>query len=379
MLPGSNFNQIKFFKLCTDSDLIDGKQITTGLNTNPIKYNPDDNMGPSGGFEIVELGKLYEVLDPSKGHKFYREVTVPTDANLIKLSSSYLIDKCILADLESIVLDNWFSPMDLVEQIHANPALIAYIKNQTPELAIVSVLQSGLLLKYIHPSCQTREVCLIGLEENGLSLEFVNNPIPEYYMIAVRSNGWALKFVPEEARTNELCLEAVKDNGLALEYVINQTQDICTQALKEDGIALEFVKEQTEELCKLAVSDNGEALEFVKNPTEEICRLALGSDGLALRFIEEKNQTVELVRLAQGNNPRASEYIKIKPEHIVHNYIDPESGEDLLGAIYDLQKQILTSKSFSSDNKQEKEENLENPENPETPNELDSLKAVNNL
>lgn len=71
------------------------------------------------------------------------------------------------------------------------------------------------LLQYMHN--QTEEICLRGVEQNGMSLK------------------------DAKYQNDEICLAAVKNNGLALQYVKNQTKEICFAAVDEDIKSLMYI------------------------------------------------------------------------------------------------------------------------------------------
>lgn len=81
-------------------------------------------------------------------------------------------------------------------------------KNQTEEMCLKAVQQSGCALQYIEE--QTPELCLTAVKQFGGSLQYVQHKTPEICAVAVKQYENALEYVPEELQTPEMCLEAVK-------------------------------------------------------------------------------------------------------------------------------------------------------------------------
>ena len=148
-------------------------------------------------------------------------------------------------------------------------------------------------LKYIPD--QTEELCLVAVNESGFALRYVKDKTYEICLAAVKKNGYALKYIDDQ--TEELCLEAVKNNGYSLQFVKNQTDEICLEAILNDEQALfnelrETMKKFDEEVTSLSQSSScaGGGMQVLpegmvqQNNCSQICQLP---------SLEEEAQTPE--------------------------------------------------------------------------------------
>jgi len=190
---GEEFNERiknkKLVKLTTESEIHNNFQFSTGLNIDPIPFNPKKECLP-GGFYFCDYDKFNLYLEyGNKRCVNMRIVTIPDDATVYVELFKYKADKFILSQ-----------PIKIFE--HRSNEF------EDNELCLELIRQTDSALKYI--KYQTEELCLVAVKKNGFALRFVN------------------------IQTNEICLEAVKENGLALEYVENQTEEICSVAIKQN-------------------------------------------------------------------------------------------------------------------------------------------------
>lgn len=193
LYSGEEFNKRiknkKLVKLTTESEMHNNFQFNTGINIDPISFNPTDECLP-GGFYFCDHDKFSMYLEyGNKRCINMRNVTIPNDAKVYIELFKYKADKFILDEPIKIFENN--------------------------ELCLELIKQTDSALKYIKQ--QTEELCLI----------------------AVKKNGFALRFV--KVQTNQICLEAVKENGLALEYVENKTEEICSVAIKQNPKVKRFL------------------------------------------------------------------------------------------------------------------------------------------
>ncbi len=105
------------------------------------------------------------------------------------------------------------------EALKQDPSLIFFLNgNETYQLKAVGI--DGLALEY----CQnpSKKVIKAALKNNGEAIEFVKKDSPEYYnycVLAVKSKGSALRFIDKNVINKELCLIAINQNQMSLKYV----------------------------------------------------------------------------------------------------------------------------------------------------------------
>ena len=211
----------KFFKLTNEKENHNGFQFKTGLNVDTQTLNSEITCG--NGIYFCYFYSVRKWFKYGGTEMVYiRKVTIPENANVVE----YTVDKKLKSD----------------RLILGKPRLIIDI----PSLRVKILQKLPNQIRFL--SNQTDEICLEAVKNSGIALEFVTK------------------------QTDEICLEAVKNYGFALKFVKNQTDEICIEAVKNNGLALEFVTKQTDEICLEAVKNIASALEFVTNQTDEICR-----------------------------------------------------------------------------------------------------------
>jgi len=190
-------------------------QLKPGLNVDPVPFRHDRDCVAGGLYycDAQDIMCWYYHL----GYTHLCTVTVPEDAQTVKLSNKYRSDKIHLSQ-----------PYPIGE----------------------------------HPMWTDSEICKLTVQQNGLALQYVQNQTDEICRLAVQQNGLTLQYVQNQ--TDEICKLAVQKNGLALQYVQSQTEELCKLAVQQNGRALQYVQIQTDELCKLAVRENGLAIHYVQ-------------------------------------------------------------------------------------------------------------------
>ena len=302
ILTGTEFNEKyhllceQFVKLTNDSENHNGFQFRTGLNVDPVPFNPRGKC-QSGGIYFCEFSKFPRWLNYDNRPMYYmRSVRIPDDARVYEEKNKWKADRIILGERIPISeLEIWNNSKDCSEAVKVNGYALKYIKDQTLELCAAAVKKNGDVLQYVRD--QNEEVCLEAVKQNGYSLFYVKNKTPE------------------------ICLEAVKRRGCALAWIINPTQEMCWEAVKQSGYALQYVKDQTVEICLMGVRRDGHALRDVWNQTEEICSAAVQQDGLALAYV--KNQTPAICMIAVYQDSRALQYVK---EEFMYFFWDNKEG-----------------------------------------------------
>jgi len=91
---------------------------------------------------------------------------------------------------------NDLSYEEQLKEIHRNPSLLKFIKNQTEDMCLLAVSRSCYVLGYVHN--QTDEICMTAVEHNGIVLEDVENQTDEICYAAVLSNENAIQYIRDE-------------------------------------------------------------------------------------------------------------------------------------------------------------------------------------
>ncbi|MCC0727225.1 DUF4116 domain-containing protein [Clostridioides sp. ZZV14-6045] len=254
--------------------------------------------------------------------------------------------------LEELVL--WFNKTyganieisDLGNIFKAN-LLICFMENQTEEMCIEALKESGDSIKYIKDKEKYIKM---------FNIKFIQEPNVMKEVIAIQIDGewkytiggfWnltktelikayedilnelshdGLKLKEQSFQTNEMCMCAVTKNGLALKDVEVQNPEICIKAVSNNGAVLKHIKwdecsftnEQRYILYLEAVRNFGKALKYInindlkyylsEREINNIYKEAVKENGHSLRFIE--NQTEELCIEAIRENSDAFKYVK---------------------------------------------------------------------
>ena len=244
LLTGKQFNSFYhnqiFVKLTNQSENHHACHFQTGLNTDPMPFDPQGDCQP-GGIYFCLMEKIPMWLNYSSQSMIYsRLVTIPDDAQVWVEKDKFKADKIILGERQEISdLAIWEDPEYCLRAVETNMYALEYVKQQTPD------------------------ICLAAVTNQAASLQFIKNQTMEICLAAVRKNGWTLEYVKDQ--TPEICTIAVKQNGVALQFVKEQTHNICLAAVQQNGLALQFVEQQTPEICLIAVKQNGWALKYVKD------------------------------------------------------------------------------------------------------------------
>lgn len=166
------------------------------------------------------------------------------------------------------------------------------------------VKSDGLMLRYVEPASQTKEVCLEAVKQNGLALKYIDTGVINR-ILALDGNNAGNSAVTADF---EIYLAAVKQNGLALKYTNIYNLEIYLAAVKQNGLALEYVSRQllsTNDfnyyvVCIEAVKNAPRAIRYVRNGFrdgkwyENLCFLAVRKDGCSLFYIHEQYHTYKL-------------------------------------------------------------------------------------
>ena len=97
-----------FIKLTKQSEIHNRYQFQTGLNIDPIPFNPSGQCQP-GGIYFCQINQLSLWLDYSDSRMFYvRSVTIPDDAQVWVETNKFKTDRMILGErMEIGRLEMW--------------------------------------------------------------------------------------------------------------------------------------------------------------------------------------------------------------------------------------------------------------------------------
>lgn len=292
---GTEFN-LKFpnlilVKLTTQSESHNDYQFLTGLNTDPIKFNPKGECQP-GGFYFCTLQQLPKWLNYSNKIMHYvRFVTIPDQAQVYDETDKFKANQLILSERQTIEsLDIWKDEKYCLNAVQLNPLSLRYIVNQTQPMCMMAVNSNPEALRYVIN--QTEEMCLTAVKQKSHIIQYVHN------------------------QSELVCLTAVKQHALAIAYIKDQTIPICISAIMHKPFAFRFIRKQTPKICLEAVQRDGLLLQYCKYQTDEICLTAVKQNGLALQFVRIRNKTIGLTAIM--NNVEALQYIYTTPSISVH-------------------------------------------------------------
>lgn len=251
LLRGSDFKDVKLYKILNDSMTHYGFHYKMGLNTLEEKFNPSGDCD-DGGLYITAHPYHWIMMGTH-----IASVTLPNDALVwtgnIKMKVNMLILRTITEIPDNIYLQSIcadISNFRLIPEerrtiemyrmmIKTDPASIVSVPSHllhdlfTSELSIILIRRDGLNLKYLFTSDKTPELCRLAVEINGNALNLVP-PIlctPKLCAIAVATCPLALYSVPYEHRTLEICLTAVKQDRTVINAVPNDIFDDVRRAL----------------------------------------------------------------------------------------------------------------------------------------------------
>lgn len=231
-----------------------------------------------------------------------------------------------LACSGSLVGDDIIKVKDLLK-----PGLVVTSPEQDELSAEALVRSDGLLLRKIHPSCQTERVCMAAVCENGLALKYVIKQTPSIAKAALTQNANAWPYV--EQQTTQLSQIAFCDGFTVYKDIMTQFG----QSLKRivwDGRSLQYHKRADALLCLKVVITNmdqmfwedvrGDAVfwrpvirlyhsALARGPKlQELLMLGVTESGLALEHVPKEMQTLAICVAGIKQNPKAVKFVKIQ-------------------------------------------------------------------
>lgn len=274
LLSGKDI-KCRLYKILLPSLVHNKYKYKVGLNTLEEKFEPSGDC-TSGG--------LYATWEPWRFFHygiFISEVTLPDDAQVWTMPHKLKADKLIIGKPVPIAEGK----IDWMSAVSSQGRLIArmYHRDQTEELAIAAVRQTGLALAFVHK--QTPQICRIAVEEHPLAILSVRDPDVFKQLQHVHPKGphskirnmlpWEFAFEAiRQYMTPGTTLYGLHDDPKFLEFSQNKNPEQCLNAVKQSYCALLFIHKQTAELCSKAVQ-HGSALNFIQDQTPELLDTAI--------------------------------------------------------------------------------------------------------
>jgi hypothetical protein len=189
---------------------------------------------------------------------------------------------------------------------------LQFVKNsqRTFELCMIAVQDEGLSLKHVISHMHTPEnyyqLCMIAVQNDGDALKYVDTGVINYVEIAVAAvQQWspAISHVNvQHPEFGTIALVAVRRDSRALNYiqlnVMNHETLIAMAmiAVHQDGQTIKFFDSLQstsvyQQLCMNAVQQNWNALQFVVAEVlgnyRELCTVAIDQNGIALKYVND--------------------------------------------------------------------------------------------
>lgn len=248
------------------------------------------------------------------------------------LALQYVHEDFITKELLLVALSNNGEAIKFVEKhtkllsllsVCTSNNAIKYLKNKTPAINIISVVENydNLLkisdleytneLLYIIANYSTKILNGAKIPERNLLellplnysvIRFFENQSEEMVDSAFKASHKALKYIKKPEYEHILC--AIKENPSIIQhvknckydltdiyeyiieknienvsYIHNPSDDICIRVLRQNGLLLKNIKNRkiTYNLLQTAIEQNGYVIAIIKNPTLELCMISINN------------------------------------------------------------------------------------------------------
>ena len=131
-LPEENF-----WRLTNESECHRGLQYRTGLNVDPIPFNPTGNCQEGGMYFFGEsqLPDFYSFISDAR---YMRRVTFPPDSRIYQEEGKYKTNKFILGERTEFFLP----PGLCLAACTKNGYALQFVKEQTPDIGLAACIQN---------------------------------------------------------------------------------------------------------------------------------------------------------------------------------------------------------------------------------------------
>lgn len=203
---GEEFNKLsngkKYYKLTYGNENHNGFQFTSGLNVDTKVFNPKGECSP-GGIYFTEVKFFARWLGK---HFYFREVTIPDDAQVYIEIEKFKADKIILG------------PRKIIRSSALPQPIVRRLCNTYPGLRRT-------FSKYL-----------------SYNIDITDEETRRHVLNHVTEKFSNIRDLDKEHQTEEMCLAAVTADYRALGYVINQTPEIQAAALAANRRAIIYFK-----------------------------------------------------------------------------------------------------------------------------------------
>lgn len=313
------FGQNEFIKLTGDPEYEGydhAKVLRDGINEYSIT---DTNGYVSGGIKFNEMEQLFDQLTAPSGDKeYFRIVKIPYDATVVQKTDHYISNKLLLFERQKISdLAIWKYENTYKDHLLKKPALIKYIKNVSPEIALQLVKKQPNVIEHIEN--QTHEMCVIVLSESPHLFSKIHFPTYEMFKEVIKNKSHFIHQIRNQISEEQLyeLFDINNDVLVALQYVLQSIPyhiNFKKYVVSKNGLLLELIKLQTQEICDIAFENNMLSFRYIVEnfKTHDMCKRVLEYDIKAFHCIPQKFM----------NNELCLEYIKLDP-HLIHQIVSP--------------------------------------------------------
>lgn len=128
--------------------------------------------------------------------------------------------------------------------VSRNGILLKYIPKKIANrdiLELIAIKQNPGAIRY---SQQTHKNNILAVSISGFTIEYIKEQTPEIALMAVKQNGGALQFVDKSLQTPELIAAALESNTEALQYVEPkfQTPELCGKYIKKYPNLIRYIE-----------------------------------------------------------------------------------------------------------------------------------------
>ena len=320
-VSGEEFNRIKgslrLWRFTEKTERHRSVQYQTGLNVDPIKFNPSRTCS-AGGLYFCDETQVVTMLNYFH-LEFAREVTLLPDSRVWVEGNKYKTDKFVLGPRYFLYDSDFFqdNALELVKNgwgviyFSSRPSGVRRRRKIRKSDPIVTkhkqtrwkATNPSEFLNRVYFTSVTREmlehfaptlpkISVSNLKDtktirNGIEFMYyclnMSDVFPNFsrlsrndltYNAALRmidANWKTIVFVPLEYMDDDMCNFALSKNGRAIRYM-EQNPRRCKKAVKQAPLSLEYVEEQykSESLCYYAVRRNIDTFRFMRNPSHRI-------------------------------------------------------------------------------------------------------------
>lgn len=142
--------------------------------------------------------------------------------------------------------------------------------------------------------CRTNELALIAVSKNGCLIRHVIQQTKELCLAAVNQTGIALQYVAPLLKTFDICYAAVMQNEEALLYCGKHKTPLTHLAVGRNPKAIQYTTNPSEELCLSVVEREPSLLQYITDPSPKVIDTALSVDSNAIKYYKPLRRSERL-------------------------------------------------------------------------------------